>query len=298
MFSNKNKRETLYHTALLLHKEKGKKKPISISRTSNKKFRKLIKEHQSIENIFYHFYPKTSEKDSINDVKNINKIFKTIEDITFEYQITTCNNESYPNRLRNYPDSSPILYYRGDISLASLPTMAVIGTRELYNPTIIKEGENILERLINGTKAKENTDNQGYCIVSGLAKGCDTLAHNYSINNNGKTIAVIGTPLDKYYPSENKKLQEKIATDHLLISQYPPGFRPYKGTGFVNRNYTVTCLSSEGVLVIEADDNSGTQHAIKHCIEQEKKLYVLKNNFNNQNEWVKKYGDNILIPDR
>src|SRR5690606_30838806 len=99
-------------------------------------------------------------------------------------------------------------------------------------------------------------------IVSGLAKGSDTLGHEAAIRFGGRTIAVLGTALNAFYPAENRKLQEEIATKHLLVSEYPIGLRSF-GSFFANRNRTTVGLSSHGIVVARAGDRSGTQHAVK-----------------------------------
>ncbi|WP_249114146.1 DNA-processing protein DprA, partial [Vibrio parahaemolyticus] len=120
--------------------------------------------------------------------------------------------------------------------------------------------------------------NAGYqAIVSGLAAGSDTLGHQAALKYSGRTIAVIGTPLDQYFPKENRELQDEIAKNHLLVSEYPIGIRSF-GSFFANRNRTTVGLSSEGVVVARAGDRSGTQYAIRHCVEQGKQLYALENN--------------------
>ena len=104
------------------------------------------------------------------------------------------------------------VYVRGDMSLASLPKVSVVGTRE---PSLkgIANAQSIVKMLVN----------EGVVIVSGLARGIDTVAHRTAIENGGRTIAVLGTPLDSFYPSENRSLQEEIGRDHLLVSQFAEG---------------------------------------------------------------------------
>lgn len=96
----------------------------------------------------------------------------------------------------------------------------------------------------------------GMVVVSGLAEGIDTAAHTSAIDNNGRTIAVIGTPLDKCYPKKNKPLQDTIQEHHLCVSQFPSGFatRPYC---FPQRNRTMA-LMSDATVIIEASDTSGS----------------------------------------
>ncbi|MFP3594734.1 DNA-processing protein DprA, partial [Chryseobacterium sp. SIMBA_038] len=95
-------------------------------------------------------------------------------------------------------------------------------------------------------------------VVSGLAEGVDATAHKTAIELGGHTIAVIGTPLDKYFPAANKNLQGIIAKDHLLISQFPVGY-PTTNKDFPIRNRTMA-LISDATIIIEANEKSGTRH--------------------------------------
>ncbi|TOG45021.1 DNA processing protein DprA, partial [Vibrio parahaemolyticus] len=179
------------------------------------------------------------------------------------------------------------LYCRGDLSLLNADkTISFVGTRELHNPEHVRHGEVVIGRLLNA----------GYqAIVSGLAAGSDTLGHQAALKYSGRTIAVIGTPLDQYFPKENRELQDEIAKNHLLVSEYPIGIRSF-GSFFANRNRTTVGLSSEGVVVARAGDRSGTQYAIRHCVEQGKQLYALENNiYEPEYQWVKKYKDSMKV---
>jgi DNA processing protein len=121
------------------------------------------------------------------------------------------------------------------------------------------------------------------------------LGHTSAIELNEKTIAVLGTPLTSSYPKENKELQEEIAKNHLLVSEYPIGIRSF-GSYFASRNRTTVGLSTDGVVVARAGDKSGTQYAIRFSIDQGKPVYVLENNIHEKNyEWVSKYKKHIKV---
>src|SRR5207247_10097113 len=98
----------------------------------------------------------------------------------------------------------------------------------------------------------------GIVVVSGLARGVDTEALSAAIAAGGRVIAVIGTPIDKAYPAENKRLQEQIYSEHLLISQFPPGRRVYQ-SNFPERNKLMAAIS-DATVIIEAGETSGTLH--------------------------------------
>jgi len=99
---------------------------------------------------------------------------------------------------------------------------------------------------------------RGIVVVSGLAKGIDTVAHTTTIGAGGRTVAVLGTPLDVAYPAENRELQHRIMREHLAISQFPSGTRG--GTkAFPMRNRTMALLS-DATIIVEAGEGSGTLH--------------------------------------
>lgn len=157
------------------------------------------------------------------------------------------------------------LYLAGDKSLlnADVPKVAVIGTR---NPT--EHGKARTRRLV-----RELVEH-GVCIVSGLAAGIDTIAHETAIHYGGRTIAVVGLPLDKVYPKQNARLQEFIAEKHLLVSQFSPGMRTHSSF-FVQRNRTMAILA-HGTVVIEAGDSSGTLSQAAETIRYGKPLFILR----------------------
>jgi len=112
------------------------------------------------------------------------------------------------------------------------------------------------EGLHNARKIARLISERSGVVVSGLAKGIDTTAHTAAIDNGGKTIAVIGTPLDKVYPKENAGLQSLIMRDHLCISQFPSGY-PTQPKNFPIRNRTMA-LFSDATVIIEASETSGS----------------------------------------
>lgn len=133
-------------------------------------------------------------------------------------------------------------------------------------------------------------------IVSGLAKGIDTEAHKTSIENGGKTVAVIGTPLDQFYPFENKELQLKLMNEHLVISQFKKGGRIYP-SNFPTRNRTMA-LISQASIIIEAGEKSGTMHQGWEALRLGRQLFILDEIVNNKDlSWPSKlieYGAEIL----
>lgn len=154
------------------------------------------------------------------------------------------------------------LYVKGPMQIPlSKPMVSIVGSR--------KASEEGLEstRII----AKELVQ-KGVVIVSGLAEGIDTAAHTAAIDNGGQTIAVLGTPLNKFFPQKNRGLQEGIMRKHLAISQFPLGHHTYRGD-FVSRNRTMA-LISDATIIVEATDTSGSLHQGWEAIRLGRPLFI------------------------
>ncbi len=192
----------------------------------------------------------------------------------------------FPNRLKNIPDSPNVIYTKGDISsLHQKYALAFVGTRE---PSGFG--------FAFGKKLAKLISEKGFCIVSGLAVGCDTAAHEGCLEGNGKTVAVLAHGLDTVYPPKNKRLADQILSlSGCLISEYPPGSAPRRNF-FVERDRIQSGLSN-AVFVIETDVKGGTMHTVKFCLEQKRILACLdhpeKFAINNS----KSQGNKVLIRD-
>lgn len=181
----------------------------------------------------------------------------------------------YPGRLRDAADPVELLYFLGSWELAESPKrVAVVGTRQ-----VTPEGAARTRKLVRGLVEHD------YTIVSGLAQGVDTIAHQTAIDEGGKTIAVIGTPISEVYPKQNAELQRRIALDYLLISQVP--ILRYKAQGpmgnrlfFPERNKTMSALT-QATIIVEAGETSGTLIQAKAALDQGRKLFILESNFSN-----------------
>lgn len=183
---------------------------------------------------------------------------------------------------RNAPER---LYVKGQMDIPLGPRkVAVVGTRK---PT--KEG-------INETRAvTELLVSKGVVVVSGLAMGIDTVAHRAAIYAKGRTVAVLGTPLDKRYPSSNGNLQDQIAANHLVASQFPPGY-PVTKRNFVMRNRTMALLS-DATVIVEAGDTSGTIHQGWETLRLGRPLFVCRAAATIRPKWLdemEQYGAVIL----
>jgi len=140
------------------------------------------------------------------------------------------------------------LFYKGDFSLLENGRrLAVVGSRKV-SELGIRRARKIAKLLVQND----------ITVVSGLAEGVDSIAHKNAIEFGGRTIGVILTPLDKYFPAENKDLQDFIAQNHLLISQFPENY-PATPKSFPIRNRTMA-LISDATIIIEASEKSGTKH--------------------------------------
>lgn len=278
MFRDNNQSEMFYHAALV-----HAKKFSAGTKSGDLKLRRLLEEHGSFREIYLSIYGEMFP-DMRNDPE-LDRIASRIRRINFEFRVLTVNDVQYPSHLRKLPDATPVLYTRGDIGLLEHTSIAVVGTRRLDDLVDMAEGTAIVQRLVSAE----------HVIVSGLALGCDTLAHTKAIEYGGKTIAVLGTPITKHYPKENRELQDKIASEHLVLTQYPVGISTYP-PHFAHRNLTTVGLSTEGVVVVRSDDKSGTLHAVRNCVEQGKQLYVLANNLGREYKWVLEYRNRMKIP--
>ena len=203
------------------------------------------------------------------------------------YGIRVHSAYEYPERLRDADWPMELLYYEGWWDLVFSPAVSVVGTRKL-SPKGIKRTEALVRQLV--------ADN--YTIVSGLALGADTIAHKTALQENGRTIAVLGTPLSKPYPRKNTKLLEEIAREHLVISQVPvmhfydrynKGDNRYTSHFFPARNVTMSALS-DATIIVEASDTSGTMHQARAALKQGRKLIILDNCFRDRSlTWPEKF---------
>lgn len=178
----------------------------------------------------------------------------------------------YPSRLRDAKYPVELLYYRGDWELTETRSVAVVGTRE---PT--DDGKRRARKIAGELVAR------GFTVVSGLAAGIDREAHTAALKAGGRTIAVIGTPLNSVYPAANRDLQENIAKEFLVVSQIPVlrYGRQHPGQNrlfFPERNVTMSALT-EATIIVEAGETSGTLTQARAALYQGRKLFILDSCF-------------------
>ena len=172
-------------------------------------------------------------------------------------------SDFYPQKLKWISDPPDFLFYKGSLDiLKNTKSVAIVGTRAATN-----YGKNITKKI------SSMLAEHGIVIVSGLAAGIDSYAHEGTLNK-GKTVAVLGTSIDTIYPISNEKLvKEIIKNDGLIISEYPPGIisQPWF---FPQRNRIISALS-DAVIVIEGDTQSGSLITARFAVKQGKPLFAL-----------------------
>lgn len=193
-------------------------------------------------------------------------------------KVITYKDPGYPEMLRRLPQMPPVLFVRGEIDRSDELALAIIGTRRATS-----YGRVVAERF-----AQELAE-QGITIVSGLARGIDTYAHRGALKGKGRTIAVLGCGIDRYYPPENRKLQEEIARHGAVISEFPLSTPPL-AQNFPKRNRLISGLAL-GVLVVEARDSSGVFNTVGWALDQGREVYAVPGHILSQAS----FGTNRLI---
>lgn len=182
-------------------------------------------------------------------------------------QEITLNSEYYPERLKTIASAPKQLYVLGDLQKClEQPCLAVIGSRK-----VTAYGKAVTLKLA------KSASEQGITIISGLALGVDGLAHQAALEAGGKTIAVLPSGLDKIYPGAHHQLAKNILQKGgVLVSEYPIETEPFP-SNFIARNRIVSGLSN-GVLVTEAAEKSGTMHTAGFALEQGRALMAIPGN--------------------
>ena len=155
------------------------------------------------------------------------------------------------------------LFYAGDLSVLDAgPRASLVGSRKASERGL-RNAQRLASWLVSG----------GAVIVSGLAEGIDAAAHQAAIDAGGRTIGVIGTPLDQSYPAKNRQLQARLMQEHLVLSQFPTGY-PTHPKNFPIRNRTMA-LISHATIIVEAADKSGSLHQGWEALRLGRPLFVL-----------------------
>ena len=252
------------------------------------KINKLLQQFQNPENIWHQDEEELKKVEGIGEIlakKICDENYKNGLDRYIEYMekynidIITIEDEEYPNKLKNIYDPPVMLYIKGNKKILQDFSISMIGCRQCST-----YGKKVANDLAYELSQK------GINIVSGLATGIDSFAHIGCIKAKGKTIAVLGNGLDRVYPKENIGLfNEIVKTGGAIISEYVIGTRPER-MNFPARNRIVSGLSN-GVIVIEAKEKSGTLITVDFAQDQGKDVFVVPGNITSPNS----KGTNSLI---
>jgi DNA processing protein len=256
------------------------------------KFRNLLARFKSTDRILSADYKSLTEVEGISHnlaqrIRRINSRRSEIENVILKdheildklhASIVTVWDQEYPAVLKKIYDPPLLLYTIGNFIEKDVYSISIVGTRQPTNYGKIQT-ERIASDLVH----------QGITIVSGLARGIDSIAHSCVLKENGRTIAVIGSGLDVIYPPENKKLFQGIAETGLIISEYAPGTSP-DAQNFPRRNRIISGLSL-GTIVVESGVSGGALQTASFALDQGKEVFAVPGNLGiRQSE-----GTNLLI---
>jgi DNA processing protein len=177
-------------------------------------------------------------------------------------QILTWQDETYPQRLKEIDQPPPVLYIRGEYLPDDLFAVAIVGTRR-----VTAYGRQITEQLASFLAAN------GMTVISGLARGVDAIAHQAALKAGGRTIAVLGSGVDKIYPPEHRALAEQMMERGAILSDYAPGTQP-EASNFPPRNRIISGLSL-AVVVVEAGETSGALITAEFAAEQGREVFAV-----------------------
>ena len=179
-----------------------------------------------------------------------------------EISLTTLEEADYPETLRWIPEPPPVLYIWGALRHEDSLAVAVVGSRK---PS--PYGQLAAQRL--STELAQ----YGFTVVSGLARGVDSLAHHGALQAGGRTIAVLGSGINMVYPPEHRRLYEAIRHQGAVVSEFPFDTKPDRWN-FPRRNRIISGLAL-GTLVVEASDQSGSLHTARHALEQGREVFAV-----------------------
>jgi len=175
----------------------------------------------------------------------------------------TPHDDHYPRRLKEIPDPPPLLYVRGELIDRDEWSLAIVGTRRL-TPYGVQVTRSLTSELAGS----------GLTVVSGLARGVDGVAHETTLDQNGRTVAVVASGLDHVYPPEHKGLAARILdSGGAMLSEYPLGKRP-DARYFPRRNRIIAGMTL-GTLVTEAGEKSGTWHTVTSALDQGREVFAV-----------------------
>jgi DNA processing protein len=195
-----------------------------------------------------------------------------------DFRLITCKSAGYPQRLSQIYDPPYLLYVKGNLNESDGRAVAMVGSRHAthYGRSV---AEDIAMQLARA----------GVTVVSGFARGIDSISHRAAVLSGGRTIAVLGCGIDVIYPPENVSLYRDISEHGALISEFPFGTAP-EGPNFPRRNRIISGLSL-GVVIVEAGAKSGALLTANHALEQNREVFAVPGNITS----VTSFGTNSLI---
>jgi DNA processing protein len=213
---------------------------------------------------------------------NLDQVWEKIE--SQGINILTWQDEAYPTRLKEIDQPPPVMYIRGEYLPDDLFAVAIVGTRR-----VTPYGRQVAEELASFLASN------GITVISGLARGVDAVAHQAALKAGGRTIAVMGTGVDKIYPPEHKALADKIIERGALISDYVPGTPP-DASNFPPRNRIISGLSL-AVVVVEAGETSGALITAEFAAVQGREIFAVPGSiFAPQSKGANKLIQNGALP--
>lgn len=192
-------------------------------------------------------------------------------------ELITILDERYPINLRQIYNRPPMLFIRGSLARSDDRAIAVVGTRD---PSPVG--------LADAARLGHELASRGITVVSGLAQGIDSAAHEASIGAGGRTLAVMGTGINTIYPAQNRQLAEEIVKHGALVSQFWPDGPP-TSYSFPMRNIVMSGIAL-GTVVVEASGKSGARNQARRALEHGKRLFLLASLVAKE-EWAGRYAE-------
>jgi DNA processing protein len=177
-------------------------------------------------------------------------------------RVLTWEDDDYPARLAEIPQPPPVVYLRGNYMEEDAWAVAIVGTRR-----VTAYGKQVTEEIAS------NLGRNGVTVVSGLARGVDSIAHTAALHAGGRTLAVLGSGVDRIYPPENRRLAEQMLEHGAIISDYAPGTPP-DAANFPPRNRIISGLA-RAVIVVEAGNTSGALITAAFAAEQGRSVFAV-----------------------
>jgi DNA processing protein len=247
-----------------------------LSAMGMKRIEKLLTQFGSLQNA-WHADEKSLKEAKLGDKiiekllvqrKNLNLNAEYDKLAKWDIHLVLFSDEDYPARLRTINDPPPMLYIRGKLLPQDGKALAVVGTRKCT-----RYGRDMSAQL------SEELAKNGVTIISGLAEGIDTSAHEGALKGGGRTLAILGCGADQIYPAKNSLLAKHVIENGALVSEFSVGTPPM-GENFPRRNRIISGLSL-GVLVIEAPEKSGALITAGVAAEQGRDIFVIPGNITN-----------------